>query len=139
MSECTMQHPSEDLPQRTAGQLLSERGLLKGAVAAKVEERLVDLSSAIAEGMTIEPVPGESEEGLDVLRHSASHLMAQAVCRLFPGTKLNMTPMGTPGGVGTSFEASLHRNIAAALGVSYEEYSRDYSQTNYSSARTSTG
>lgn len=56
---------------------------------------------------------------------------------LFPGTKLNMTPMGTPGGVGTSFEASLHRNIAAALGVSYEEYSRDYSQTNYSSARTS--
>jgi threonyl-tRNA synthetase len=61
-------------------------------VAAKVEERLVDLSSAIAEGMTIEPVPGESEEGLDVLRHSASHLMAQAVCRLFPGTKLGIGP-----------------------------------------------
>lgn len=92
MSECTMQHTSEDLPQRTAGRLLSERGLLKGAVAAKVEERLVDLSSAIAEGMTIEPVPGESEEGLDVLRHSASHLMAQAVCRLFPGTKLGIGP-----------------------------------------------
>jgi threonyl-tRNA synthetase len=92
MSECTMQHPSEDLPQRTAGQLLSERGLLKGAVAAKVEERLVDLSSALAEGMTVEPVPGESEEGLDVLRHSASHLMAQAVCRLFPGTKLGIGP-----------------------------------------------
>ena len=56
---------------------------------------------------------------------------------LFPGTKLNMTPMGTPGGVGTSFEESLLRNIAASLGVSYEEFSRDYSKTSYSSARTS--
>jgi len=56
---------------------------------------------------------------------------------LFPGTKLNMMPMGQPGGVGTSFEESLLRNIAAALGVSYEEFSRDYSKTSYSSARTS--
>lgn len=56
---------------------------------------------------------------------------------LFPGTKLNMTPMGTPGGVGTAYEASLLRNIAAALGVSYEEFSRDYSKVSYSSARTS--
>jgi threonyl-tRNA synthetase len=92
MSECTMQHSSGDLPQRTAGRLLSERGLLKGAVAAKVEERLVDLSIAIAEEAVVEPVSGESEEGLDVLRHSASHLMAQAVCRLFPGTKLGIGP-----------------------------------------------
>lgn len=56
---------------------------------------------------------------------------------LFPGTKLNMTPMGTPGGVGTDFEESLQRNIAAALGLSYEEFSKDYSKTSYSSARAS--
>lgn len=56
---------------------------------------------------------------------------------LFPGTKLNMTPMGTPGGVGSDFEESLQRNIAAALGLSYEEFSRDYSKTSYSSARAS--
>lgn len=56
---------------------------------------------------------------------------------LFPGTKLNMQPAGTPGGVGTGYEQSLHRHIAGALGVSYEEFSRDYSQTNYSSARAS--
>lgn len=56
---------------------------------------------------------------------------------LFPGTKLNMTPMGTPGGVGSGFEESLQRNIAAALGLSYEEFSRDYSKTSYSSARAS--
>ena len=56
---------------------------------------------------------------------------------LFPGTKLNMQMAGTPGGVGTSYEESLHRHIAAAVGVSYEEFSRDYSKVNYSSARAS--
>lgn len=56
---------------------------------------------------------------------------------LFPGTKLNMQPVGTPGGVGTGFEESLLRYIAAALGLSYEEFSRDFTKTNYSSARAS--
>lgn len=58
---------------------------------------------------------------------------------LFPGTKLKMQPMGTPGGVGTDYEQSLLRNIAASLGMSYEQFSRDYTQTNYSSARASMG
>lgn len=54
---------------------------------------------------------------------------------LMPGTKLNLTPMGTPGGVGTEFEASLLRYIAANLDVSYEQLSKDFSKSNYSSAR----
>lgn len=56
---------------------------------------------------------------------------------LFPGTKLNMQPVGNPGGIGSDFEQSLHRYIAASLGVSYEQYTRDYTKTNYSSARAS--
>lgn len=56
---------------------------------------------------------------------------------LFPGTSLNLKPMGTPGGVGSDFEVSLLRHIASALGLSYEEFSRDYTKTNYSSARAS--
>lgn len=56
---------------------------------------------------------------------------------LFPGTKLNIQNAGQPGGVGTGFEESLLRKIAAGLGVSYEEFSRDYSKSNYSSARAS--
>lgn len=56
---------------------------------------------------------------------------------LFPGTKLKMQPAGTPGGVGTDYEESLLRNIAASLGLSYEQFSRDYTKTNYSSARAS--
>lgn len=56
---------------------------------------------------------------------------------LFPGTKLALKPMGTPGGVGTAFEESLLRHIAAPLGLSYEQFSKDYTKTNYSSARAS--
>lgn len=52
---------------------------------------------------------------------------------LFPGTKLQMRPAGTPGGVGTGFEDSLLRYIAASLDIGYEEFSRNYSNTNYSS------
>lgn len=57
------------------------------------------------------------------------------VPHFYPGTKLQLRPAGTPGGVGTDFEKSLLRYIAANLGVSYEQLSKDYSETNYSSAR----
>lgn len=53
----------------------------------------------------------------------------------FPGTKLSMKPMGTPGGIGSDFEASLLRRVAATLGVSYAELSRDFSKVSYSAAR----
>lgn len=56
---------------------------------------------------------------------------------LFPGTKLNIKSMGTPGGIGDGYERSLLRHTASALGLSYEQFSRDYSNTNYSSARAS--
>lgn len=57
------------------------------------------------------------------------------VVHLFPGSKLNMTPAGTVGGVGTGFEESLFRFISAGLGISYEELTHDFTKTNYSSAR----
>ena len=56
---------------------------------------------------------------------------------LFPGTKLSLKPVGTPGGIGDNFEQSLLRKIAATFGVSYEELARDYSNVSYSSARAS--
>lgn len=51
---------------------------------------------------------------------------------LFPGTKMKLTPMGTPGGVGSDFEASLLRKIAATLGLSYADLSRDFARMSYS-------
>lgn len=82
---------------------------------------------------------GQYMEALNKYLGSASNIKIDGakIPHLFPGTKLNMTPMGTPGGVGTGFEESLHRHIAAGLGLSYEEFSRDFSKTSYSSARAS--
>lgn len=54
---------------------------------------------------------------------------------LFPGTKLNLQGVAAPQGVGTEFEASLMRRIAATLGVSYAELARDFTKGSYSSAK----
>lgn len=53
----------------------------------------------------------------------------------FPGTKMKLQPAGTPGGLGTNFEQSIHRYTAAALGVSYSEYSKNYAEANYSNLK----
>lgn len=58
---------------------------------------------------------------------------------LFPGTKLDLQTAATPGGVGTGFEESLLRGIAAGLHLNYETFARDFSKTTYSSARASMG
>lgn len=54
---------------------------------------------------------------------------------LYPGTKLNFQSGAATDGVGEDFEKSLLRQIAASLGVSYEQLSKDYANSNYSSAR----
>lgn len=68
------------------------RGLAKAAVAGKVNDTMKDLSYKITENAAVEIVTVDSDEGLNVLRHSTSHLMAQAVKNLFPGTKLGIGP-----------------------------------------------
>jgi threonyl-tRNA synthetase len=64
-----------------------------GRVAAiKVNNILQDLSAPVGPGSSIEPVFIDSKEGLDILRHSASHVMAMAVKELFPGVKVTIGP-----------------------------------------------
>ncbi len=66
----------------------------KTCIAAKINgDTLLDLSAAVpADTTAITPVTADSEEGLQILRHSASHIMAQAVQKLFPGTKVTIGP-----------------------------------------------
>lgn len=52
--------------------------------------------------------------------------------QFFPGTKMKLTPMGTPGGIGSDFQASLIRHVALTLGVSPSDLSRDFARVNYS-------
>jgi threonyl-tRNA synthetase len=73
-------------------ELLSSAGANKGAIAAKIDGRAVDLQRAIDADCALEWIAADSAEGLDVLRHSTAHLMAQAVQSLFPGTQVTIGP-----------------------------------------------
>src|ERR1700754_842946 len=73
-------------------ELASEVRGKKDLIAAKVDGRLVDLSRILDKDSTVEWVSPESPEGLDTLRHSTAHLMAQAVQSLFPGTQVTIGP-----------------------------------------------
>ena len=68
-------------------------GLARAALAAKVDGKLVDLSATIEKDADLAIVTPKSPEGLDILRHSTSHLMAQAVQELFPGAQVTIGPV----------------------------------------------
>jgi threonyl-tRNA synthetase len=72
--------------------LLAQNGGRKGVIAAKLDGRAVDLARLIDADCALDWVYAESPEGLDVLRHSTAHLMAQAVQSLFPGTQVTIGP-----------------------------------------------
>jgi len=67
-------------------------GLKKAAIAGKVDGALVDLSFKIEKDAAIEIITKKSEGSIDILRHSAAHLMAQAVLRIYPEAKLTIGP-----------------------------------------------
>ncbi len=78
----------------TAREALAAKGLLRSdVVAAKVDGQVVDLSRPLERDCRVEPVVASSPEGLDVIRHSSAHLMAQAVKRLFPETQVTIGPV----------------------------------------------
>lgn len=63
----------------------------KEVVAVRVNGSAYDLDSSVKEG-EIEPVSIDSPEGMEILRHSTAHVMAQAVKELFPGAKVTIGP-----------------------------------------------
>lgn len=73
-------------------EIAASAGVRKTAIAAKVDGRLVDLAGTLDQDCALEFVLPDSREGLDVLRHSTAHLMAQAVQSLFPGTQVTIGP-----------------------------------------------
>ncbi len=66
--------------------------LAKAALAARIDGQTVDLTTPLAEGNALEILTAEDQEGLRVLRHTASHVMAEAVKRLYPSAKLAIGP-----------------------------------------------
>ncbi|RYZ66834.1 MAG: threonine--tRNA ligase, partial [Proteobacteria bacterium] len=73
--------------------LLEQNGQLADDVLAiKVDGKLVDLHSTIEAGATYTVVRASDKDGLYVIRHSTAHVMADAVQKLFPGTKVTIGP-----------------------------------------------
>ncbi|WP_153053279.1 TGS domain-containing protein, partial [Streptococcus suis] len=68
------------------------KSLAKKALAGKFNGKLIDTTRAIEEDGTLEIVTPDHEDALDILRHSAAHLFAQAARRLFPDIKLGVGP-----------------------------------------------
>ncbi len=71
---------------------LKSRKLGKSPLFAQINGQLVSLDTKLTEDVEIELFEEDSQEALDVLRHSASHLLAHAVLDLFPGTQTGIGP-----------------------------------------------
>jgi threonyl-tRNA synthetase len=81
--------------QQTPREILEAKGKLdKDIVAVRIDGKIVDLHTPIdpAKADTMKAVRTNEKDGLDVIRHSTAHVMADAVQRLFPGTKVTIGP-----------------------------------------------
>ncbi len=67
-------------------------GLAKAALAGNVDGQLVDTSFSIEHDAKVAIITSKSEEALELIRHDAAHVMAQAVQELFPGTQVTIGP-----------------------------------------------
>ena len=68
-------------------------GLAKAALAIRINNELKDLSSVVTDDCKISIVTIEDPDALELLRHDAAHIMAQAVQELFPGTQVTIGPV----------------------------------------------
>ncbi|MEV7185111.1 threonine--tRNA ligase [Kitasatospora sp. NPDC093102] len=73
----------------TAAELFADD---RSIIAARVGGQLKDLAYVLQDGDEVEPVAIGSKDGLDILRHSTAHVMAQAVQQLYPEAKLGIGP-----------------------------------------------
>jgi threonyl-tRNA synthetase len=125
----------------SVAQALKVQGLLGkdgNIVAALVDDRVVDLTHPLTRDCKVAPVRSDTAQGLEVLRHSTAHLMAQAVKRLFPEVQVTIGPViengfyydfkkaepFTPEDLGR-IEQTMRELVKENLPVAREEISRD--------------
>jgi threonyl-tRNA synthetase len=92
-------------------------GLKKNAVAGKVDGKAVDLSYRLERDANVEIVTLESKDGVEVYRHSAAHLMAQALKRLYGGKAVKL-------GIGPVIENGFYYDVDLEQPISSEELER---------------
>ncbi|MEE8108434.1 MAG: threonine--tRNA ligase, partial [Gammaproteobacteria bacterium] len=113
-------------------------GLARAALAGRVDGRLVDTDHVIAEDAGLEIVTGKDPDGLEIIRHSTAHLLAQAVKDLFPEAQVTIGPViengffydfaferaFTPDDL-VAIEKKMSELVKADLKVSRDVYGRD--------------
>jgi threonyl-tRNA synthetase len=77
----------------TVGEIITSIGIRNCTIGAKVNGRLVDFWFEIDSDSELVPVRTGSEDGLSLIRHTAAHIMAEAVQSLFPGAKVTIGPV----------------------------------------------
>ncbi|MDP8958351.1 MAG: threonine--tRNA ligase [Actinomycetota bacterium] len=88
-------HSRHHFPEGTTGRQVAEwvgAGLARAAVAVHLDGQALDLERPLRKGGSFEVLTDSSEEGRAVLRHSAAHVLAQAVLDLYPGARFAIGP-----------------------------------------------
>ena len=119
-------------------------GLAKAALAVRIDGQLRDLNTKIEEDTSVEIITYKSDDkaSLDLMRHSCAHVMADAICRLFPDTQLVYGPTVENGFYYdidldrpispddfAAIEAEMARIVKAGKGALGEELPGEYSYT----------
>jgi len=113
-------------------------GLAKATLAGKVNNQLVDASTLIEQNASVQIITAKDQEGVDVIRHSTAHLLAQAVKQLFPDAQVTIGPViengfyydfsyhrsFTPDDL-MAIEAKMHDLVAKDLPINRKVLSRD--------------
>ncbi|CAH8772391.1 threonine--tRNA ligase [Paenibacillus dendritiformis] len=98
--------------EEVAGSISS--GLKKNALAGKLGGKLVDLATPIEQDAEVAIVTADSEEGLEVMRHSTAHLMAQAIKRLYKDAHVQL-------GIGPVIEDGFYYDIDLDISLTPED------------------
>lgn len=79
----------------TGGEIAADisKSLAKAAIAVKIDHVISDLDLPIQQDAKLEIIKRENDEALEMIRHDAAHVMAEAVQKLFPGTQVTIGPV----------------------------------------------
>jgi threonyl-tRNA synthetase len=91
-------------------------GLRKKAIAGKIDGTLIDLRTPIEKDGSIAIVTQDSDEALEILRHSSAHLLAQAVKRLYPNANVKL-------GIGPVIESGFYYDIDMDQAITHDDLS----------------
>jgi len=106
------EYPAGSTTEDIAGSISS--GLKKNAIAGKVNGKVVDVYEPIVQDSTVEIVTVDTEDGLEVYRHSTAHLMAQALKRIYKDAKLQL-------GIGPVIEDGFYYDIDMEQSITPED------------------